>query len=108
MRPPDDRTPGCLRDLREGDGQPEIPQPLHEQLVSARSVQAEFLELGLQWALARLYEIGEGMHRPGLEGTRDLAAWHERDTEAGGAGSSLEDAGETVMVRQRHRRTTSF
>ena len=48
MGPPDDRTPGCLRDLREGDRQPVIPQPLCKQLVSACSVQAEPLELGLQ------------------------------------------------------------
>jgi len=103
MGPADDRAPSGCFDLVETDRQPEIPQPLQESRVAVGPVQPEPFELRLQWPFAGLDEVGEDVHGPGRERTRDLTARNEPEAEALGAGSGLGHTGETVVVGQRDR-----
>ena len=103
MRPADDRATGSRPHLFEADGQPEVPQALHESLVASRAVPAETFQLVLQRTLARLDEVAEDVHRPGREGARDLATRDEPDAESLGADLGLIHTAESVVVGESHR-----
>ena len=94
-------------DLVEGDRQPEVLQSLQEQLVlrSDRSRRSRSSS-DCSGPFAGLDEVGERVHRPRRERARDLAARHEPDAEALGAGLSLDNAGEPVVVGERYRSAT--